>query len=213
MRALLYGASCFSLFLFLVGSSNAACPELSKTGDQVVVAFRGGPLLRGKVGNIRVTRETDGVTAVDTSSSVMIDGDRLLGPFLLSEGNGYRVWRYDPDLKQVLANFPPGTVRVQASINIQGQKPVTFPVEYKTLGETDFAIGACVYHAYNIAKTIVREDENGVYFSSGVFVPKLGLYVRSELQSGSIGQPLSNPRMLYEVTGFSGKSKGSSSSR
>ena len=196
-------AICFSVILLASDRSNAACPELSKLGDHVDLAFRGGPLLRGRSGTIRLTREADGITAVDASSSTMIDGDRFVGPFLVSEGNRYRIWQYDRDIKQVLANFPPGTAHLQASINIEGQKPVRFPVDYKTSGESEFAVGACAYHVYKIEKTIVREDEHGVYFSTELFAPKLGFYVRAELQSGDIGKALSAPRLLYEITGFS----------
>lgn len=199
---------CLSLFLLAVGRSNAACPELSKVGDHLDLVFRGGPLLRGIVGSIGLHREADGITAVDSDSRVAIDGDRLVGPIIVSEGNTYRVWRYDQNIRRVLASFPPGTLRLQASINIEGQTPVTFPVEYKTLAESEFTIGACAYHVYNIAKTIVRKDENSVYFSTGLFAPKLGFYVRTELQSGNIGKSLSDPRLLYEITGFASHAAG-----
>jgi hypothetical protein len=79
---------------------------------------------------------------------VSIDGDRLAVPIIVSEGNRYIIWRYDRDIKQVLTN--------------------------KTIEEAEFAIGGCAYHVYKIAKTVISEDENGVYSSTSLFAPKLG---------------------------------------
>ena len=198
-------AACLSLILLAVSGANAACPALSKVGDQVDLAFRGGPLIRGVNGRIQVTREPDGITATESNMSTNIGGDRLLGPIIVSEGNRYKVWRYDQDIKDVVVHFPPGVVRLQATISVAGQTPVSFPVEYKTLEESEFTIESCAYHVYKIDRTILREDENSVYVSRLWFAPNLGFYVRTEAQFGNIGKPLGELKLLYEVSGFSSK--------
>jgi hypothetical protein len=194
-----------SLILLSVSGANAACPALSKVGDQVDLAFHGGPLLRGANGSIQVTREPDGITATESDVGTNIGGDRLFGPIIVSEGNRYKVWQYDRDIKDVVAHFPPGRVRLQATVNIAGQRPVSFPVEYMTLGESEFTIEACAYHVYKIERTIQREDESSVYVSTLWFAPNLGFYVRTESQLGNIGKPLGGAKLLYEVSGFGTK--------